>query len=124
MILSEKAGILKIYVGESDRYHGRPLFEEIIYEARNSGLAGATAYKGIMSFGASHSIHTMKIMALSDEMPVIIEIVDNLDTLDHFMEKINVIMDECKKGGLVTLEEINVIRYEKGEKYRLFSKHS
>jgi PII-like signaling protein len=122
MKLSEKTGILKIYVGESDKVHHRPLYEEIIYEARNSGIAGATAFKGIMSFGASHSIHTLKIFALSTDMPVVIEIVDNMEVLHEFANKVNLLMDQSKKGGLVTFQEIDVIRYEKGEKYKMFNK--
>jgi len=118
MKLSEKTGILKIYVGESDRVNGRPLFEEIVFEARNNGIAGATVFKGIMSYGASHSIHTLKIFALSSDMPVIIELVDNIEKLDSFVTKVQSIMDESKKGGLITFQEISVLRYEKGEKYK------
>lgn len=118
MNTSEKTGILKIYVGESDKINGRVLFEEIVFEARNAGLAGATVYKGIMSYGASHSIHTMKIFALSNDLPVIIEIIDNIEKLDQFSEKVNKIMEASKRGGLVTFQELSVIRYEKGEKYR------
>lgn len=123
MNLSEKTGILKIYVGESDKIHHKPLYEEIVYEARNCGVAGATVLKGIMSFGASHSIHTLKIFALSDDMPVIIEIVDNIEVLEEFARKVNLLMDKSKKGGLITFQEIEVIRYEKGEKYKMFSKN-
>lgn len=119
MKISGKAGILKIYVGESDKISGRPLFEEIIFEARKAGIAGATAYKGIMSYGASHSMHTMKIFALSNDMPVSIEIIDNRDTLNKFLEKVNELMDKSKKGGLITFHEIDVLRYEVGEKYRI-----
>jgi len=122
MNLSEKTGILKIYVGETDKVHHRPLYEEIVYEARNSGIAGATVFKGIMSFGASHSIHTLKIFALSEDMPVLIEIVDNIEVLDEFTRKVNTLMDKSKKGGLITFQEIDVIRYEKGEKYKMFNK--
>lgn len=118
MKLSEKTGILKIYVGESDRVNGRPLFEEIVFEARNNGIAGATVCKGIMSYGASHSIHTLKIFALSSDMPVIIELVDNIEKLDSFVNKVQAIMDDSKKGGLITFQEISVLRYEKGEKYK------
>ncbi|MCK3684985.1 DUF190 domain-containing protein [Maribellus sp. YY47] len=118
MNTSEKTGILKIYVGESDKINGRVLFEEIVFEARNAGLAGATVYKGVMSYGASHSIHTMKIFALSNDLPVIIEIIDNIEKLDQFSEKVNKIMEASKRGGLVTFQELSVIRYEKGEKYR------
>lgn len=62
------AGMLKIYVGESDKVHGRPMFEEIVFEARKAGMAGATVFKGIMSFGASHSVHTMKIFAFRSRL--------------------------------------------------------
>lgn len=119
METSEKTGILKIYVGESDKVHGRILFEEIVFEARNAGLAGATVYKGIMSYGASHSIHTIKIFALSSDLPVVIEIIDNIEKLDEFIDKVNELLDLSKKGGLVTFQELNVLRYEKGEKYKI-----
>jgi len=122
MNLSEKTGILKIYVGESDKINHRPLYEEIIYEARNLGIAGATVFKGFMSFGASHSIHTLKTFALSNDLPMIIEIVDNYNILEEFAGKVNLIFDQSKKGGLITLTENKVIRYEKGEKYRMYNK--
>ena len=118
MKTSEKTGILKIYLGESDKIHGRVLFEEIVFEARNRGIAGATVYKGIMSFGASHSIHTMKIFALSSDLPVTIEIIDNIEKLDEFAKRVNELMEHSKRGGLVTFQEVDVIRYEKGEKYK------
>ena len=110
--------MLKIYVGESDKIHGRPLYEEIVFEARKAGLAGATVFKGIMSFGASHSIHTMKIFALSEDMPISIEIMDTKENLDEFTEKVTKMMEHSKRGGLVTYQEVNVMRYEVGEKYR------
>ena len=119
MKISGKSGIIKVYVGESDKIHGRPLFEEIIFEARKAGIAGATAYKGIMSFGASHSIHTQKIFALSGDMPVSVEIVDTLKNLEKFSKKVNELMEHSKRGGLVTLQEVDVLRYEVGEKYKM-----
>jgi len=118
MKTSEKNGILKIYVGEGDKINGRLLFEEIVFEARNEGMAGATVYKGLMSFGASHSIHTMKIFALSSDLPVIIEIVDNIVKLDEFIPKVNKLLDKGQKGGLITFQELSVVRYKKGTKYR------
>ncbi len=118
MKTSEKNGILKIYVGEGDKINGRLLFEEIVFEARNEGMAGATVYKGLMSFGASHSIHTMKIFALSSDLPIIIEIVDNIDKLDEFIPKVNKLLDKGQKGGLITFQELSVVRYKKGTKYR------
>lgn len=117
MKTSEKNGILKIYVGESDKINGRLLFEDIVLEARNSGMSGATVYRGIMSYGASHSIHTMKIFALSSDLPVIIEIIDAIEKLDKFTERVNQVLDKSKKGGLITFQELSVVRYKKGEKY-------
>ena len=118
MKIEGKAAVLKIYIGESDKINGRPLYEEIVFEARKAGIAGATAFKGIMSFGASHSIHTQKIFALSGDMPVSIEIVDNKEKLEEFACKINHLMGNSKRGGLVTLQELDVLRYEVGEKYK------
>jgi hypothetical protein len=118
MKTSEKNGILKIYLGEGDKINGRLLFEEIVFEARNEGMAGATVYKGLMSFGASHSIHTMKIFALSSDLPIIIEIIDSIEKLDEFIPKINKLMDKSQKGGLITFQELSVVRYKKGNKYR------
>lgn len=118
MKMSEKAGMLKIYVGETDKVHGKVLYEEIINEARKAGMAGATAYSGIMSFGASHSIHTLKIFALSNDLPVVIEIVDSVEKLDEFASRVNELMDLSQKGGLVIFQEADVIRYESGEKYK------
>ena len=113
-----RAGMLKIYVGESDKIHGRPMFEEIVFEARKAGMAGATVFKGIMSFGASHSVHTMKIFALSGDLPVSIEIVDTVEKLDEFTARASELMNQSKKGGLITFQEVDVLRYEVGEKYR------
>ena len=111
--------MLKIYVGESDKIHGRPLYEEIVFEARKAGIAGATVYKGIMSYGASHSIHTQKIFALSGDMPVAVEITDSVEKLDAFVPLIHELMDKSKKGGLVTFQEVDVLRYRKGRDRRL-----
>ena len=113
-----KNGVLRIYVGESDRLNGKALFEEIVFEARKLKIAGATVYKGIMSYGASHSMHTLKMFALSSDMPVIIEIIDDFDKLKDFAKHVNSLLDKGKKGGLITLQKIDVIRYEKGEKYK------
>lgn len=118
MELSEKTGALKIFTGETDKVYGRMLYEEIVFMARKEGLAGATVYKGIMSFGASHAVHTMKIFALSGDLPIIIEIVDNLDKLHAFIPAIQELMNLSKKGGMITIQENTVLRYAAGEKYR------
>lgn len=113
-----KAQILKIYLGEADRYNGKPLYEALVLEARKAGMAGATAYKGIISFGASHSIHTMKIFALSTDMPVTVELIDSVENIQAFAIKANEMLEKSKKGGLVIIQDLEVINYKPGEKYR------
>ncbi|MBN1819959.1 MAG: DUF190 domain-containing protein [Prolixibacteraceae bacterium] len=121
MNIEGKASLMKIYIGESDRYNGRPLYEEIVFEARKEGLAGATVTKGVMSFGASHSIHTMKIFAISSDLPVTIEIVDSEKKVQKFAAVVDKLIDGSKKGGLVTISPINVRKYVRGEKYNAFN---
>jgi hypothetical protein len=117
MNIEGSAGLLKIYTGESDHVNGRPLYEEIVFEARKAGLAGATVYKGILSFGASHSIHTMKIFALSGDMPMIIDIIDTQEKLKEFLPLLHSLIEASGKGGLVTLQPTEVLVYKKGQKY-------
>ncbi len=109
---------MKIYTGDSDRVHGMSLYEAIVQEARKAGLAGATAYRGIESFGASHSIHTLKMFALSGDLPIIIEIIDSEEKINNFLPTLNALMDKSGKGGLIITEEVKVLRYKQGEKYQ------
>ena len=118
MELQGEATLLKIYTGETDRVDGKLLYEKIVDEARDKGLAGATVARGVMSFGASHSIHTMKIFALSGELPMIIEIIDSKENIQKFLPLVNELMDKSKKGGLIVTEKVQVHRYLGGEKYR------
>lgn len=117
MELQGNAKLLRIYTGDSDKVHGKCLYECIVEEARKAGLAGATVYRGIMSFGASHSIHTMRIFALSGDLPVVIEIVDEEAKIRSFISEAEELMDKSKKGGLIFIEDVEVVRYVKGEKY-------
>ncbi|HNW49979.1 MAG TPA: DUF190 domain-containing protein [Prolixibacteraceae bacterium] len=118
MELKGKAKLLRIFMGDSDRVHGKCLYEAIIEEARKAGLAGATAYRGIESFGASHSIHTLKIFALSGDLPIVIDIIDQEENIEKFLPRLNELMDRSGKGGLVITEEVEVLRYQTGEKYK------
>ncbi len=118
MELQGKAKLLKIYVGESDKINGRPLFEELVYAARKEGLAGATVYRGTMSYGASHSIHTVKIFALSGDLPMVIEIVDAAEKVKNFVTIANQLIDKSGKGGMIMMQDAEVVRYSRGEKYR------
>lgn len=99
--------LLRIFIGEADQWHGRPLYEEIVHLAKKSGLAGATAIKGFMGFGCKSHMHTAKLLRLSEDLPIVIEIVDSEEKIVKFLP----ILDEMIKEGLITLEKVNVIMY-------------
>lgn len=107
MKISEEGQLLRIFIGESDRWHGKPLYEAIILKAREMGLAGATMLRGLMGFGAARRIHTAKILRLSQDMPIVIEIVDSADKIDSLLP----IVDEMVQEGMVTVERVRVIQY-------------
>lgn len=107
MKLPEEALMLKIFIGESDRHDGKPLYEQIVLKARELHLAGATVTRGILGFGASSRIHTSKILELSEDLPVVIEIVDTEENINRLMPFI----DQAVAEGLVTLEKMKVIAY-------------
>lgn len=107
MKLPSEAELLRIFIGESDKHKGRPLYEVIVEEARSRGLAGATVLRGILSFGARSRIHTAKILRLSEDLPLVIEIVDKPERIAEFLP----ILDAMIGEGLVTLERVRVIIY-------------
>jgi hypothetical protein len=107
--------LLRVFVGESDRYSGRPLFEAIVRKARELGLAGATVWQGIEGFGAHSLIHTAKILRLSEDLPIIVEIVDSEEKIRTLLPHIDAMMEAAGSGGLVTLEKAEVIRYTHGQ---------
>jgi PII-like signaling protein len=108
MHLPEDAVLLRIFIGESDRYHHRPLYEAIVLKARELQLAGATMLRGPMGFGKSSHLHTAKILRLSMDLPIVIEIVDTEEKVNAFLP----VLDEMMGGGLVTLERAKVIHYQ------------
>ena len=108
MQLQEDAVLLRIFIGESDRYQHRPLYEAIVLKARELQLAGATVLRGPMGFGKSSHLHTAKILRLSMDLPIVIEIVDTEQKVNAFLPA----LDEMMGGGLVTLERAKVIRYQ------------
>ena len=107
MKLPEDALLLRIFIGESDQYHGKPLYEQIVLKARGLNLAGATVLRGIMGFGADSRIHTAKLLELSIDLPMVIEIVDTEENINKLLPFI----DETVTEGLVTLEKMRVIKY-------------
>jgi uncharacterized protein len=108
MHLPEDAVLLRVFIGESDRYQHRPLYEAIVLKARQLDLAGATVLRGPMGFGKSSHLHTAKILRLSMDLPIVIEIVDSEDKVNAFLP----VLDEMMGGGLITLERAKVIRYQ------------
>jgi hypothetical protein len=107
MQLPKDAMLLRIFLGESDKAGHRPLYEEIVLKAREAHLAGATVLRGPMGFGHSSTLHTAKILRLSEDLPMVIEIVDAEDKIKAFLATIEAIMG----AGLVTLERVQVLRY-------------
>lgn len=110
MRIPEEALLLRIFIGESDEHEGRPLFEAIVLAARARHLAGATVLRGPMGFGRSSRLHTAKILRLSEDLPVVIEIVDAPERIEAFLPELEAMMG----GGLVTLEKVRVLRYGDG----------
>jgi PII-like signaling protein len=107
MHIPQDAVLLRIFIGESDRYEHRPLYEAIVLRARELQLAGATVLRGPMGFGKSSHLHTAKILRLSMDLPMVIEIVDSEEKVNAFLP----VLDQMMGGGLVTLERAKVIQY-------------
>ena len=103
----EDGYLLRIFVGESDRWNHHPLYESIVLRAREHGLAGATVTRGVMGFGKNSVLHTAKILRLSEDLPMVVEIVDNREKIESFLPALN----EMINDGLVTLEEIKVVHH-------------
>ncbi len=107
MQIPEDAMLLRIFVGEDDRHEHTPVYEAVVLKAREMHMAGATVLRGPMGFGRSSRLHTAKILRLSGDLPVIIEIVDAKDKIDGFLE----VLEELMPSGLVTLEKVRVVQY-------------
>ena len=107
MQIPRDATLLRIFVGQDAKVGHRPLYEAIVMKARELHLAGATVLRGPMGFGHSSRIHTTKILRLSEDLPMVIEIVDSVDKIDRFLP----ILDQLMTSGLVTIERVQVLRY-------------
>jgi hypothetical protein len=111
MHINGEAKLLRIFVGESDKTGNIPVYEKIVLEARKAGLAGATVFKGIMGFGGNSRIHTTKILRLSEDLPLIIEIVDEVNKIEGFLPALDKIFEDANSGGLITIEKVEIIKY-------------
>ena len=115
MKLSGDGKLLRIFLGESDKIEHKPLYEVIVEEARKRGLAGATVLRGIEGFGAnSRVIHTAKILRLSEDLPIVVEIVDTEENIRQFLPRVDELFEKSGSGGMVTIEKAEVIRYSAG----------
>ena len=114
MILPREGRLLRLFIGESDRHEGMPLYEWIVRKAREHGLAGATVVRGLEGFGAHSRLHTAKILRLSTDLPIVVEIVDTPEKIDAFMA----IVDSAVREGLATLENVEIRFYRSGAEPR------
>ncbi len=110
MILPEEGRLLRIFIGESDKRDGMPLYEWIVRQARERGLAGATVLRGIEGFGAHSRIHTTKLLRLSEDLPIVIEIVDTQEKIEKFLP----VIDGAIAEGLATIEKVHIRFYRSG----------
>jgi hypothetical protein len=107
MTLSGPAKRLTVFIGESDQYHHKPLYVEIVHRAHNAGLAGASVLRGIEGYGASQHVHTTRLLSLSEDLPVVIVIVDEAERIERFARE----LDELISEGLVVIDDVHVVRY-------------
>ena len=105
--LEGEGTLLRIFIGESDTWHGKPLYQAIVERVRAEGLAGATVVRGIEGFGADSRVHTSRILRLSEDLPIVVEIVDTAERIDAVLP----ILDEMVDEGMVTLERVRIVAY-------------
>ncbi|MFH1898375.1 MAG: DUF190 domain-containing protein [Candidatus Desantisbacteria bacterium] len=111
MELNGEAMSLRIFLGEADKVHHIALYEVIVRQAKDMGLAGATVYRGILGFGHTSHIRTTKILDLSTDLPIIIEIVDEETKIDAFIPKLHDLFEQVGCGGLITIEKVQIVKY-------------
>jgi PII-like signaling protein len=114
MKLEGQGTLLRVFIGESDRSHGAPLYERIVREARAHGLAGATVVRGVEGFGARSRVHTARILRLSEDLPVVVEIVDTAEAVERFVRLVEQLFEESGSGGMMTMEKVEIVRYTSG----------
>ena len=111
MQLKGEAILLRVFTGEADHINHRPVYECIVQAARERKIAGATVLRGIMGFGASSVIHAARLIEISGDLPIVVEIVDTEINIQNFIPVIQHIFEQSKKGGLITMEKVNVLFY-------------
>ncbi len=112
MRIPAEGQLLRIFIGEKDKWQGKPLYQAIIQSAKKEGMAGATALKGFIGFGCKSHMHTAKLLRLSEDLPIVIEMVDSEEKINQFLPQLNEMVQE----GLVTIEKANVVMYRANKK--------
>lgn len=116
MKLAGDGKLLRIFIGESDKFHHQALFEAVVYSAKEKGMAGCTVLRGIEGFGAdSHVIHTAKILRLSEDLPIVIEIIDTEEKIKSFLPTVEQMIEISGCGAMITVEKAEIIRYSHGK---------
>ncbi len=116
MKIEGEAKLLRIFIGETDIISHVPVYEKIVSEARKQNLAGATVYKGIMGYGGNSRIHRAKFLEMSEDLPLVIEIVDEQKKIEDFIPMVQQIFEEANCGGLITMEKAEIIKYTANKK--------
>ena len=111
MQLERDSKLLRIFIGELDKHRNMPLYEALVFAAKKQGIAGATVMRGILSYGASSRIHTAKLLDLSMDLPIVVEIVDHEAQINQYLETANQMIEEAGCGALITIEKAEVIYY-------------
>ena len=109
--MKERGQILSIYTGDLEKYSHRPLYEAIVYAAKKAGMSGATVFRGIMSFGANSQVHSAKLFTLSSDLPIKIEIVDEKQKIQTFVEVVKKMFEKSKSAGLIAVQDITIEHY-------------
>ena len=116
MHLNPDSKLLRIFIGENDKVDHRPLYEALLFAAKKQGLAGCTILRGIMGYGASTQVHTAKLIDISQDLPIVVEIVDHENKINTFLKTVNELVDKAGCGGLVTLEKAQVLYYKSAKR--------
>lgn len=114
METNSEAKLLRIYISSTDKFRHIPLYEVIVFAAKRYGMAGATILKGVMGYGASNVIHSMKFWELTEKIPIVVEIVDESEKIEKFTETILPYFEKIRNGGMITLEKVNIVLHKKG----------
>ena len=116
MEIKGEARLLRIFISNTDKFKNAPLYEAIVFAARRNGIAGATVLKGIMGYGSSSVIHSLKFWEIAEKIPLVIELVDESEKIERFVDKILPWFEKLRYGCMITVEKANIVLYKKGQK--------